>query len=181
MKKLLSLIFAFLILTSCADAEQMGKELSEKYKTKADITFEAEITAEFPDRCDKYRVRYNYRRGRQAAVTLLYPESIAGIEAVISEDGTSLKFKDIILETGVINSPSPVNVLHKLLLTWEAAEISQIGKSDDNILLVLDDGECEYRTTFSPDYTPISAEVINNSKLQMKIDFIKCEGITNDN
>ena len=70
-------------------------------------------------------------------------------------------------------------VIHKLVKVWSFKEATQVGNEEDNVLLIYDDGDYQYRTVFNDDYLPICAEIMCNSKLKMKIDFIKCEGIAN--
>ena len=179
MKKYIAIILTVLMLISC-ESSDFAQEIPRRYKEMAGIRIEAEISAEFNDRTDKYTVLYSYQKGSNATVKVLKPEEIAGIEATIDEDAATFRFKDTILETGMdINSPTPMNVLHKLVQVWSFKEVTQTGSEGDNTLLVYDDGDYQYRTVFNDDYLPICAEIMRNSKLKMKIDFIKCEGTVN--
>lgn len=182
MKKIYIVILPILLLVSCKNTDAFADKISEKYKSSAAISIEAEIAAEFADRTDVYKVLYNHAKGCESTIKVLSPESISGIEATIGEDCTVFKFKDAILETGMdLSNVSPLNVLHKLVTVWSFDTAVQTGNDGDNVLLVFNEGEWEYRTLFSKDYLPISAEVICDSKTRMKIKFLKCEGITNDN
>ncbi|MBR5478892.1 MAG: hypothetical protein IKU84_01820 [Clostridia bacterium] len=181
MKKFIALFLPLFLLVACGE-EDDAKLLSEKYRSAPSISIDAEIRAEFSDRSDVYRVTYDYERGTDAKVKVISPATIAGIEATIDETSATLKFKDTVLETGMdMNVPTPMNVIHKLVKVWSFNDMSQIGSEGDLILLVFQDGEHEYRTTFNEEYMPISAEIMFNSKLIMKIDFLKCEGANYDN
>jgi len=179
MKKCIAIALLALILTSCT-SNDYTQDITRKYKEAPGFCIEAKIEAEFDDRTDNYTVLYNYQKGNDASVKVLQPEEIAGIEATIDGESAIFKFQDTILETGIdLESVAPINVLHKLVQIWSFKEAVQVGSEGDNTILVFDDGDYQYRTAFGENYLPIYAEVMYNSRLKMKIYFIKCEGIVN--
>lgn len=181
MKKFVVFILLLCSLAACGNVDD-AKLLAEKYRSAPSISIDAEIRAEFSDRSDVYGVSYDYARGTDATVKVISPATIAGIEATINEDGVTVKFKDTVLETGMdLNAPTPMNVIHKLIKVWSFNEVTQVGNEGDLLLLVFADGEYEFHSLFTEEYAPVSTEVMCNSKLRMKIDFLKCEGVTYDN
>lgn len=179
MKKCLCAVLCLVFLTSCSNDEHVSVQIAEKYRNIADVLMEGTVKAVFSDRCDTYRLLYTHKSGENAKIVVVEPVTIAGIEAHISEDGATLRFEDTVLETGEesIDSVSPINAFHKLLQVWRKQGNAQIGKEGKRILLISSEGDYEYRTEFSNDLIPVRAEIFNDSKLFIEIEFLRCEGI----
>ncbi len=182
MKKCLFFL-SFLLLTSCAaqDGEQAARAIAARWKDAGAVTVTASITAEFSDRAADYRVQFAGNRSG-GKVTVIAPESIAGICAQVGGDGTTLSFDGTVLETGVTNEDgvTPMNALPKLCAVWSGGNAAQLGaekhEGTDAWLLVYRDAMMEYRTWFSrADLSPLAAEVLHDDRVILRIQYETCE------
>ena len=179
-KRFFSSVLLCLFLVSCSADSPRAEDILARYENAKGIDITADVTAEFSDRADTYRVHYKYLKDSDCSVEVIEPQSIAGIAATISEKGTVLEFDGAILETGVSNTEKimPLNATDKLIRKLALGNVSEVGREGENCLLVFRDENIEYRAVMTESGDPISAEILNHGRLILSIDFIKCE-VTN--
>ncbi len=103
MKKVLSVVLAFLCLSACSGhaPSQSFIDIRAAYLA-ADITLTADVTADYGDRCYEYSLSYT-GDGKSGEVSVLSPEEICGISARIDDSGkVSLQSDDVVIDTGVL-------------------------------------------------------------------------------
>ena len=184
MKKWTMALLPLFLLVSCGNqgSEHAESAIAARYREAASIQMEALIVAEFSDRSADYRVAYTETKDGDGVVTVLAPESIAGITATIGKDGAQLQFSDTILETGVTNEDdvTPMSALSRLKAVWCKGDAGEIGaeKRDgkDSWLLVYREGDMEYRTWFlKENLSPVYAEIFHDDRAIIRVTYEKCE------
>lgn len=159
MKRILPFV---LMLFLCA-CEMPANPIYSEYRNK-DVLIEARITQKGEDYESIYRVRYN-GNGDTGEITVLEPDSIAGISAQI-KDGEAL-FGDVAILT---ESPSPLCAISDILKAWHSEPV-EYGAEDENTFFVFGGG---VRSVFS-DTVPIYSEIICDGREVLHVEFLKSE------
>lgn len=126
-------------------------------------SFTADVTADYGDRVYSFTLSSRTQDG-QTRLEVLEPESIAGIAATVSEDGTELTFDGAELAFGQLANGfvSPVTVPWLLAQCWSGEYIAWAGADGDlervTYLRGYNDEELTVDTWFSGN-TPTYAEV----------------------
>lgn len=107
-----------LLLTACGAGEETNEtaQLQQQYAAVESATMEAEIVCHYDDEIRKYTLLCAYTPER-STVTVLSPESIAGISAQVENGTLTLSYDDISLDAGTYSAAavSPVVALPKLM------------------------------------------------------------------
>ena len=119
-------------LSSCLGAkndEDASKKVAQYYSSLGSMTATVRVYADYGDRTQEYLMSYEYTAPDGNTVTLIEPEEIAGIKAALSEDGVTLEFDGVILETGHLRGTglTPVECLPALMSAWSGGYISEYG------------------------------------------------------
>jgi hypothetical protein len=87
------------------------------YAEAETCTIQAVLTADYGDRVTVFQVLYTYRRNGDDTVEILAPPEIAGLKAVISQDGSSVQYQGVSLATGNLPGAgiAPVEALSGVL------------------------------------------------------------------
>ena len=99
-------------------------------------------------------------------VTVLAPESIAGISAVCEDGGASLRYEDLALGLGTLPGTelAPAQAPSRLVLAWAQAWIASAGPENEGILASYEDGNLTVRTCFDAAGLPTWAELDINGQ-----------------
>ena len=94
-------------------------------------------------------------------VTVLAPESIAGISAVVEDGGASLRYEELALGLGTLPGTelSPAQAPGRLVRAWAEAWITSAGAEGEGVLACYEDGDLAVRTWFDAGKTPLQAEL----------------------
>ena len=94
-------------------------------------------------------------------VTVLAPESIAGISAVCEDGGESLRYEDLALGLGTLPGTelAPVQAPSRLVQAWAEAWIASAGPEEDGTLACYEDGSLSVRSCFDAAGLPVRAEL----------------------
>lgn len=136
MRRLAFLVLAIsLVLCGCSDArrgEEMMTEFSERISLAGSITLEAEISADVGGKDFDFTVLYT-KNAQEERVEILSPESIAGVAAVIGQDGASLHYEDLVLAIGSITQSgvSPMSALPLALGAIAEGSFLEVRKESD--------------------------------------------------
>ena len=171
----LALLLVALILTGgcTSDKNSVSADeliISEYYKSIDKMGIQAYISAVFPDRIAEFRLKYDYLKNGEGSITVLSPESVAGVKVSVLNGKTELKFDGATLETGELsqNGISPLNALPGLFNQWVSGIATQVDESklgQTDALLIIHSAEAsgqeiEYRTWFNKkNYNPVYAEI----------------------
>jgi outer membrane lipoprotein-sorting protein len=130
MRKIIITITLCLLLAACgSSAAVSGAEaVREKYRALETIKLAAEITADFGDRVGVYAITYELVQG-VGIITIEKPVEIAGITARIKEDGNTLEFDGLILETGRLagTALTPIDAVPTMLAAWAGGYMTDAG------------------------------------------------------
>lgn len=170
MKKLAFCLVLCVVLTGCGapTADETARELLGRLDLSSP-SLTADVTADYGDRVYSFRLKY-----AGGVVTILSPDSIAGIEALVGEDGFSLRYDGAEVFTGSIGGISPMSALPLVLNAFAADYISDAKFAPDNILSVtfrIDDNVALNVDFDRETELPISAEVSENGEMKLKITF----------
>ena len=135
-KKLLCCVMICMILMGCGQEErsaQKALDLRTSLLEAGGCRFTAVIGADYGQRTYSFSVSCLYRTDGSAEISVLQPEEIAGITAVISDRGAQLQFEDLELDFGKMadGNVSPMECCHLLASCWAEAYIASSGKDGD--------------------------------------------------
>ena len=152
--------------------------ITEYYKSLEGVQMQVGISADFPERVSKYRVKYTYSKSDTSAIEILEPESVSGIRISIAGGESEIVFDGARLETGAISQSgtTPLSALPCLMKKWAEGEVSQVQAVShdgaDALLMIYSDEDLEYRTWFEVStYDPIYAEIISDGRCVMRCEF----------
>ena len=159
------LLLLGLLLSGCGSsaAERQYRAFSEELSQRDSLAFTAQLRAEYPDKSVGFVLDYAMKNGEQT-VTVVQPESIAGIRARLLPGQVKLEYEDLILDTGDLNKAglSPMSALPVLVEALRSGHLDSHWQEGGEpvVQLVLDD-ELSARVRFRPDsMTPTHAELI---------------------
>ena len=167
------LLLCALLLTGCGSsaAENRYRAFSEELAARDTLYFTARLQAEYPDKSVTFKLRYALADGDQT-VTVVEPDSIAGIRARLLPGETLLEYDDLILDTGNLdkNGLSPMSALPVLVEAMRSGHLDshwQEGDSPAVKLILADDMSVTVR--FQPDsMTPAYAELLSDSTVTVR-------------
>ena len=105
-------------LTACAGAEKTYvSDPRDRYHDMTGCTMEANVTCGQSGLEWEASLRCEYVPGGDSTVEILSPETIAGVKAVVSEDGWRLEYQDLCLDVGTLSDEeiSPAMCLPRLM------------------------------------------------------------------
>ena len=168
--KTLALMIALsLLLCSCTkggmNADRMAEKIRSEFLHAGSITMTVDVTADYGDNVYDYRLRFEGGT-KDGALTVLSPDTIAGLTARFEDGGLTLVYDGASLDTGRLDSSglSPIDSLPAMLGQWCDGYIAQStfetmdGVSCAAVTYDVSDS-VELRTWFdSETYLPVRAE-----------------------
>lgn len=128
--------------------------------------FVAEACAETGDRVWELTLDCTLDAEGSGTVTVLAPETIAGITAQIDGADGSLCYDTLVLGLGTLpdSTLAPAAAPGRLVLAWARDWIASAGTEDESLLVCYSAEALEIRTRFGADGTPVQAELLQNGK-----------------
>lgn len=156
-----------LLLSGCGSRaeEQRFSAFSEDLRESGSVSFTAAVRAEYTDRrCDF--VLSCDRAGDSCCITVIEPDCIGGIQAVIKGGSASLQYDSIIIDTGALDERglSPVSAMPLIFDAIEHGFPEAFWDEDGLhcVHLTIDD-ELSAIIGFEPEsYIPVRAELISS-------------------
>lgn len=158
-----------LLLTGCgSDEKQRAAELEERVCAAEEISFTAQLRAEYEDKTARFKLACSYS-GSQCLVEILEPEAVAGIKARTADGESELLYDGVILDIGSLDARGlcPMSALPLLLEAMKGAYTELAWYEDDMLCmrLVPDD---DYTVTLFADgqtLVPKSAEIVYRERV----------------
>lgn len=130
-KQCLAVMLVLCVLSGCgsrADPTQQALEFRTALMEKDGCVFTAQVTASQQEKVYAFTMQCQYADGT-AELTVTEPSSIAGIQAVVEENGTSLTFDGASLDFGTLANGllSPVTAGWLLAECWRNSYIAYAG------------------------------------------------------
>ena len=162
----LCLLFTF---SGCGTekAELRLSEFSSGLSEKTELSFTADMRCEYPDKAEKFALLFE-KKPDGCTVTVISPESIAGIKAHVGSDTNKLEYGGAVLDVGDLDQYglSPMSALPLLYRALCSPYIDSVTSAGDGTeyLLTYDDNTC-VSVRFSAEMIPESAELICDGKV----------------
>ncbi len=101
------------------------------------------------------------------AVTVLAPESIAGITALLRDGSRSLRYEELCLGLGTLPGTelAPAAAPGQLVRAWSEAWIASAGADETGLLVCYEADPLQIRTWFDPAGLPLRAEIFSEGSL----------------
>ena len=161
------LVCLCLLLTGCAGKQSRSDQEALDFRTallnQAGCSFTARLQADYGEKVYAFSMDCQWSE-EQTRLMVTEPASIAGIAAVVSEDGTQLAFDGVELDFGELANGyvSPVTVPWLLAQCWMGEYIAWTGADGDQTRVTYlrgyEDKELTVDTWFS-DGIPAYAEI----------------------
>lgn len=144
MKKAVALALAMLLLTGCSSGHQAidrALDLRGRLLGGSGCSFTAKITADHGDSVQYFTVDCKGDDRGELEFTVKSPETIAGIQGSISEDGGKLTFDDVALAFPLLTQEqiSPVSAPWIFLRTLRGGYLTSAGEDDGLLRVTIDD------------------------------------------
>ena len=179
MRRLLAVTLLCLLLAGCTE----GKDtLSHAVEFRAALvqaggcSFQAEITADFGETVESFTVSCEAQADGETNLTILEPETLAGITATVTQVGGKITYDGMMLDFGLLadESLAPAAAPSLMVACWSGEYISSAGNEDAYYRASYEKGYDEdvlKVDTWFENGLPIYAEVCYNDAriLQLKI------------
>ena len=184
MKKAFSLllIFSLLFLSACKkdglSPEEKAEELKALYASSSQISFTADITADYGTYVALFSLTYEGSESIGTAV-ITAPESIAGLTVTYASGGTEASYDGAELYMGELSSDglSPVDSIPAMLAAWKNGFVSQcvyesLDSCDTIAISTSITEESTMTTWFSLETSfPVRTEIANGEKVVITASF----------
>ena len=172
------LIFSvILVLSACSrspDAGELALRLREDFAAGQSLKLTAAVRADYGERVYDFELSYEKTEGG-ATVTILAPESVAGISARVGEDGLTLEYNGAEVYTGALTDDglSPAEALPLAVDAWAGGLLTS-ARVESGLLI------CEYFISESvalvsnfdaETLVPVSAELISGGYRTLIMEF----------
>ena len=171
------------LLPACAAGsnQTLLSEITDRYASTEEFTSRVSVTVELPSRTTNYVIDWQYAAGI-STMTVVEPESIAGITAETEDDGLTFRYADAVL---VVDSSgegvSPLEALPELYFGWSGGLVKDCVREDwqeqETLAVTYSQtrGTREYmqRVWFDPmRLTPLYAELYEGETLALSCEFL---------
>ena len=153
------------LLCACAggannDPLQAAMDFRATLLSQGGCAFELEALAEAGDRLWELTLACELDPAGRGTVTVLAPESIAGITAVTDGETGSLRYEDLALGLGTVPGTelAPAAAPGRLARAWGRAWIASAGADGEALLVCYEDGDLLVETWFDETGTPLRAD-----------------------
>jgi hypothetical protein len=141
-------MMTLLLLTGCAggagvsEAEELSLTIRGTYLEMTDWQTEATVTADYGQRVYQYLLSAEGRDG-ETVLTLLQPDTVAGITAHLTETDSLLEYEGLVLETGTLDADglTPVSAIPALLEAARSGYVTACALEDGQLRLDCGDPE----------------------------------------
>lgn len=168
--------------TAANDPGQAALDIRTRLLADGGISLCADIQADFGEKVYDYRLECDYSCDGSSTVTVVEPDIISGISATVSQEGTSLSFDCISLNTGTLEGTelSPMGALPAMAEAWCSGYISntcaaQIDGADCYFVSYLTGSgsdELEIRTWFDKTaLLPVYGEIVSDGSVVIYASF----------
>jgi len=160
------------LLCACAGGSNDPLQAALDYRTEllghGGCAFELEAQADTGELVWALTLACELDPAGNGTVTVLAPESIAGISAVCEDGGASLRYEDLTLGLGTLPGTelSPAQAPGRLVRAWAQAWIDSAGAEQDGILACFEDGDLTVLTRFDAAGLPTRAELAVNGQVR---------------
>ena len=144
MKKAVTLLVLLVIFTGCTQKNEeleRGMVLRSKLLQAEGCSFEADITADYGDKLQKFSMHCQSDKAGDLTFCVTAPETISGITGKIDSEGGKLTFDDVVLHFDLLTDEqlSPVSAPWILLKTLRGGYLTSAGLEEEKIHLTVDD------------------------------------------
>lgn len=171
-KKLWVLLVIVLCLSGCAKTKQPTQKALDfraGLMNAGSCSFLADIVADYGERTYAFTVEAEHSP-QETKLTVVSPEEISGISAIVSENGAQIVFDGLELDFGELANGyvSPVSVPWLLGQCWVGEYISCAGADGEyekvTYLRGYNDAELTVDTWFTKENIPVYAEIIYDGR-----------------
>ena len=162
--------------TAANDPGQAAMDIRTRLLTDGKISLCADVLVDQTERTYEYTLECDYDRRSGSTVTVMEPELIAGISAIVSDGGAQLSFDGVCLDAGTLEGTelSPLGALPAMAEAWCSGYISntcaaQIDGTDCYFVSYLTGSgsdETEIRTWFDKTtLLPVYGELVSDGSV----------------
>ena len=155
------LLICCLLLSACGDRseEERYAEFARSVSEADTLSFEAGLRAEYEDRT------------LGCTVSVLAPETMAGIRARLTEGSSTLAYEGLVIDTGDLDAYglTPVNALPRLLETLAGGHLESCWtEAGQEAFQLIADDHLSATVYFEPEtMTPREAELLSDGHLRV--------------
>ena len=115
MKKKASFLLALTVLLTGCTAQEPTEYIQSQYDKVASAEMEAEVTLHLPEENRTFTIACRYAAQGETTITILAPEELQGVTAVVEGEELTVSYEDMMLPAGTLDTVCPANVLPFLL------------------------------------------------------------------
>lgn len=175
MRRLLPLLLCLcLLLTGCANAaHDCGVRFTTGLNARQDLSFTAEIRAEYADRSCSFTLACK-ENTEGCTVMVLAPDMLKGVRAHLSPEANQLSCDDVTIDTGPLDryGLSPLSALPTLLRAVREGHLDTAWNEDGFRVCewILEDGLSARVWIEEASLTPTHAEIISDGRVTVFMD-----------
>ena len=175
------LMMSLCLLCACGgkaeDPLQAPMDFRRELLTRGGCAMELEARAESGNLVWELTLDCSLDPTGKGSVTVLAPESIAGVTALVDEGAGSLRYGDLALGLGLLPGTelAPAAAPGKLVRAWAQAWIASAGEEDPGSMARYEDGRFTVSTWFDENRAPLRAELAVDGKLCFTAEIRKFE------
>lgn len=167
-------ICILLSLCGCSDtSEDSALSFFDAVSEAESIAFEVKLRAEYSDKTAEFELAYA-ENNDGVSVTVIKPESIAGISAKLSDDNVSLNYDGAILNMGALsdNGLCPMSALPITVMAMKNAYLdSAWSEGDMTVLRLIPSDDRAITLWLDSELTPCNAEISCDGSTVVFIEF----------
>ena len=171
------LLVLCLLLSGCGKnaAAERYAPFSEALAARGDLSFAAELRAEYPDRTVSFTLAYEDDEPG-CRVTVLAPESIRGVCAHLNGSESALGYDSVVLDTGALDryGLSPCSALPRLAEALRDGHLESAWEEDGQTVWELtSDDTLRVQVRLNEELIPVHAELISDGRVRVFCDIIE--------
>ena len=159
------------------DPLQAPMDFRAELLARGGCVFELAARSEAGDRLWELELACELDAEGNGSVTVLAPESIAGVSAVLEGGKGSLRYGELSLGLGTLPGTelSPAAAPGALVRAWARDWIASAGPDEDGLLVCYGDGPVTVRTRFDAGGVPLRAELLVDGRARFSAEIRKFE------
>ena len=164
------LMMTLCLLCACGGKEKDPLQVPMDFRTellaRGGCAFELAARSEAGDRLWELELACALDPEGRGTVTVLAPESIAGISAVLEDGKNSLRYGELSLGLGTLPGTelAPAAAPGALVRAWARDWIASAGPEEDGLLVCYGEGPNTVRTRFDSGGVPLRAELLTDGR-----------------